>query len=496
MAPTRKQSLNCTNQCKDDLYWSKIHRTSLFPNIIFSRDKRTRLEERKKRREEQRQSFRSTFQLTAKQDSSSSLSHTNIIKCLKYWIKYESWSFCQHCFLLAKNSLTPKSFTSRGCKFISKCVCKDRKYPIPSLSSIPPELAELTKDEERILSLFYIDVGKYKKMRHGSRVKTCVFSLEYRPDTVQQRISKVTDPVSKNRLQTAFSYLISSSLSSYSTYLQHQKKPPNKKKIKYWEIFASLDAIECALWPKLYPFSSWCESVMSRKSKQSVIRSFRLKLFSTIVDYGMNFELLQLQYDRWLYNTINAAVICGRRMKTSPARALEEKPFSPDYWRWQNRFLEDAVRQFGYPSFFITISPYEWDFPFPIWFQKDMGNYDILPTEGGAMETLHIAHILDQLCRGYISGSNCNLWDSHQFRHIFNNGAPDSYNNVSCVFYRFEFQNRRTVHLHMLVWIKNVSNIDTDVFSATIPDDDEEKAFDVHRLQPSDQTPSCLKISD
>ena len=46
---------------------------------------------------------------------------------------------------------------------------------------------------------------------------------------------------------------------------------------------------------------------------------------------------------------------------------LSLKTFSLVYWRWHHRYLMDAIRQYGYPDVFITISPYEWTFPTPVW---------------------------------------------------------------------------------------------------------------------------------
>ena len=57
-------------------------------------------------------------------------------------------------------------------------------------------------------------------------------------------------------------------------------------------------------------------------------------------------------------------------MKCTPNKALETKTFSSEYWRWQHRYLMYAVKQFGHPDLFITISPFEWTFPQPPWLQK------------------------------------------------------------------------------------------------------------------------------
>ena len=74
-----------------------------------------------------------------------------------------------------------------------------------------------------------------------------------------------------------------------------------KTKINFWEALR-LPAIECALWPPLYPFKNWCESVISgAASRESAKTAFAIKLCSQIKDYGHVFDLLQFQYDRLVY---------------------------------------------------------------------------------------------------------------------------------------------------------------------------------------------------
>ena len=64
-----------------------------------------------------------------------------------------------------------------------------------------------------------------------------------------------------------------------------------------------------------------------------------------------------------MFRIISGAVESAKKLHCSPSKALDDKFFSSSYWHWQHRYLIDAVKQFGYPTFFITISPYEWDFP-------------------------------------------------------------------------------------------------------------------------------------
>ena len=114
-------------------------------------------------------------------------------------------------------------------------------------------------------------------------------------------------------------------------------------------------------------------------------------------DYAMSHELLLFQYDRWLFKTVTGAINSARVLKCSPLRALDTKTFSPGYWQWQHRFLLDAVSQFGLPSLFLTISPYEWTFPFPLWLEEVREKTELGPTRIPCYETIHIANTLEQL---------------------------------------------------------------------------------------------------
>ena len=57
------------------------------------------------------------------------------------------------------------------------------------------------------------------------------------------------------------------------------------------------------------------------------------------------------------------AVESVKKYKCMPKQAPDCKEFSAGYWRWDHLYLIDAVKQFGWPSAFITISAREWTFP-------------------------------------------------------------------------------------------------------------------------------------
>ena len=73
---------------------------------------------------------------------------------------------------------------------------------------------------------------------------------------------------------------------------------------------------------------------------------------------------------------------------------------------------------------------------------------------------LNITHVLEQIVRGYLCGSNDSRWT----RHIFTYNRLATTKNVKTYFYRFEFQQRGTVHLHLLVWLHDITKAQHNFF--------------------------------
>jgi hypothetical protein len=269
----------------------------------------------------------------------------------------------------------------------------------------------------------------------------------------------------------------------------HISNVSDKREINLYQLDERL-GIECALWPHVYPFTNWCETaIKENNSRLSRKISFLTKVFSNILDYSLDYEILQFHY-MWIFTTVSGAISSARKMHATPVRALNGKTFSPGYWKMQHRLLLDAIDQFGYPSLFVTLSPYEWTFPFPKWITDIRKLTGRGPTTLAGYETIHIAHVLEQLIRGYITGSNQSSWK----RHILSYGNRGNVKNVNTYFYRFEFQQRGTVHVHLLVWLKNISQIQYNLIRADIPYEDKDLAFLVHKLQPSDK--NALPLND
>ena len=197
------------------------------------------------------------------------------------------------------------------------------------------------------------------------------------------------------------------------------------------------------------------------RSKLSSKIAFAVKVNSQIADYALNHELLHFQYDFWLFKTVSRAISSGRL----PAHPLETKAFSVEYWKWQHRFLLDAVVQHCPSSLFLTISVYKWLSLLPPWLTSLRQVTGKGPIKFPLLETLHIVHVHEQIIRGYLCGSNDKKWSNH----VFNYNRIAKYKNVETYFYRFEFQNSGTAHVHLLVWLEDMAKIRLPLLRSDIP---------------------------
>ena len=80
-------------------------------------------------------------------------------------------------------------------------------------------------------------------------------------------------------------------------------------------------------------------------------------------------------------------------------------------------------------------------------------------------------------------GSNTSRWSNHLFTYK----RKKDRKNVLTYFYQFEFQDRGTVHLHMLVWLKDLTKMKLDAIRADIPWSNKLLAQQVLGLQPSEK---------
>ena len=97
-----------------------------------------------------------------------------------------------------------------------------------------------------------------------------------------------------------------------------------------YEIFSSplYRGVECALWPALYHTTSLCESILEGQDNRASGKiAFMRKLFSPVHDFSINFEILQYQYNQWLFKTITGAVNASKASGCCPIAAWKINHF-------------------------------------------------------------------------------------------------------------------------------------------------------------------------
>lgn len=165
---------------------------------------------------------------------------------------------------------------------------------------------------------------------------------------------------------------------------------------------------------------------------------------------------------------------------------LKGSPWTPEYWRVRHQAVLDMQRQCGHASLFRTRAPFERTFPYHVWVMKEQAALGLPRQHLAGAETLHMAHILLQLDKGFICGDKS--WTSRADRtwkeHLLGPADPhDTTKTVLAHVTRLEFQDgkrkvasqryhgRGTVHSHSLDFLQYVDRIGLeDKVAATIPD--------------------------
>ena len=165
------------------------------------------------------------------------------------------------------------------------------RYVVPLYKDIPSCLLSLTVDDINTLRPFYFHFEQYERKSHGYQVKCCPIKLRTSEQSVEEKIHSLNDATQKERCQNAYDYLVTANDSSYSHFLRLREKIIAEGTSLNLFHFSDTRGMECALWPNLYPFSTWCESNISDSgSRLSMKVSFDTKLLS---------ETLAVQNSKW-----------------------------------------------------------------------------------------------------------------------------------------------------------------------------------------------------
>ena len=289
-----------------------------------------------------------------------SIVNTDEARDLRRWCREGSWSFCGKCGKLSARKLLPSFAKKQASVLDNSCKCGGGTYIVPQVEDVPLILRNLSPQDILVLRPLVVHCGDYKRVVHSYRQWTGPFRLSWSSMPVADKIAAVGDAARRFRLQTVFNFLMAKADSAYAKFVRMQSR--GVREPFPHEVFTSPDyqGIECALWPTLYHTTAMCETMLTGQTNRASSKiSFMHKALSPVLDYSLDFEMLQFQYDRWLFKTITGAINSSRVSGCSPNTGLQHKSSSATYWRWQHLLLIDTVRQYGYPSFFMTVSPYE-----------------------------------------------------------------------------------------------------------------------------------------
>ena len=124
------------------------------------------------------------------------------------------------------------------------------------------------------------------------------------------------------------------------------------------------------------------------------------------------------------------------------------------------------------------VSPYEWSFPYAQWVTDRMNSVGATPTKLGALGTLNIYNVLNEIINSYITGNSKKAsWKTNAiFKHETSDGLAENAGkrfelSTDLLFYRFEFQDQLTMHMHCLIWLKkkHSSFLDDNDCRANLP---------------------------
>ena len=81
-------------------------------------------------------------------------------------------------------------------------------YCVLQVDNVPLLLRNLTKDDIRVLHLFDIHCGDYKRVVHGYCQRTGTFRISWSVLLVTEKIQAIEDPPRRRRLQETFDFLM------------------------------------------------------------------------------------------------------------------------------------------------------------------------------------------------------------------------------------------------------------------------------------------------
>ena len=462
------------------------------------------------------------------------------------WCAEDAWRVCGSCRRLLPQTFQSKHVQGRGRAGPEAPACLHCKasagegpqqgYWAPDPDEQPVPLRRLSSDVIEALRPLQVHTGPAERADHGYAVHTDVIRFSFKIWSVEEALWELPKKERKKGL-AAHSFLLASPDSSYKNFaLLHNKfLLARGQAIRRGEIsfedpvkrlpvnFLETVGLECAVWPHLYWRTDAAETYVRSTDKrrlrrepggrvreeeveeeaereggqrwthQSAKASFLAKARSGLLGYGSDPQLLHFVWDLWMWSSLGGA---KNASGIGLREALSSKPFSPERWKTYRMALVDLQSQIGWPSLFITISPYEWSFPYAAWLEDELQKCLAARLHAPVGETLHIAHVLTEAIRGLLAGDNDGAKGGQG--HVFDlpADAEDRSPSVAHWVLRLEFQDGKRqrnshrpaqfyhgsgrVHVHALLWLRGMERLPfEEILKAEIPGEEQPEMRDL-----------------
>ena len=373
----------------------------------------------------------------------------------------------------------------------------------PSYARVPLALRGLTPAQVEALAPISIHQGDDVGSHVGYRGFSKYTRFKWKKSSALERMTKLPIDLQKGAYE-AYVYLLDAPRCSYRIF--DGKAEAHQDDVGYLPYaFIMERCLETALFPDLYPYDDWCDSMHSGEDtgRRSPKASYMAKVSSAVLDYGRERRLAQITYDRWIWQTVTAAFAQSAAAGTSLSTALQWRTFSPERVKNVRCTLVDIVRQKGPPSVFATSAPAEWHFPFHV---ATLDALDKLACfdffDLGGVVALNILHTMDQLWRGYVFGANASKpwqWVSFVFA-----GRVHGDRQVITFYIRRELQigeprprtGRAAWHDHVLGWIRDIKQCNLEHYLRAHVDDNDDPhtSFWASLIQKSDKPHSSVEL--
>jgi hypothetical protein len=423
---------------------------------------------------------------------------------MKEWMRHGCMKFCPDCGLQGEQTLKAEWWKKGEAAVRVKCkecdkslddlekeepakaqhkAVKDpRPYWTPKAEDWPEELRDLSAEDRRKLMLVHLEVDT-KMVKNGkteSRRKAGVIRAKWKKAPVETTVG------ASGRARRAFDWLMRNN-ETYRRYEKEQRELARAnadatdgkwRTILTAQLLMNMGGIEVAARPWLYPRAACADSdikerlvqkgQLSWKNLPSIKASFLRKVRSRCRDYGGDWELWCLLHDMAVARQISAVVAIAHRRDIDVSQATSGMQNFESFWKGEEAKLVDMCRQMGEkPSLFFTVAFAEWK----ACLHEGLLDWWGADYEGGAQAEInmllrHVGHKVlaewllrkgktDDLIRAAEEkGESAEQWRARRAAGL---------EEVLEWSFRWEFQKRGTIHVHVVAWARFTTGTPQDL---------------------------------